>query len=72
MLFAPGAEVYQSFPETGNMGKVLPRYLSQWTMRQLEKVKVKTRPETKVIGVECKGDRYAFASLPCSCGEFPP
>ncbi|XP_055894025.1 apoptosis-inducing factor 1, mitochondrial-like isoform X1 [Biomphalaria glabrata] len=32
-----GLKVYQIFPEKGNMGKVLPEYLSKWTTRKVEK-----------------------------------
>ncbi|KAK3731899.1 hypothetical protein RRG08_043233 [Elysia crispata] len=31
-----GLKVYQLFPESGNMGKVLPEYLSKWTTRKVE------------------------------------
>ncbi|GFO47582.1 Apoptosis-inducing factor 1, mitochondrial [Plakobranchus ocellatus] len=31
-----GLKVYQIFPESGNMGKVLPEYLSKWTTRKVE------------------------------------
>ncbi|RUS73496.1 hypothetical protein EGW08_018736 [Elysia chlorotica] len=31
-----GLKVYQLFPENGNMGKVLPEYLSKWTTRKVE------------------------------------
>ncbi|KAH9523175.1 Apoptosis-inducing factor 1, mitochondrial [Bulinus truncatus] len=32
-----GLKVYQIFPEKGNMGKVLPEYLSKWATRKVEK-----------------------------------
>lgn len=37
-----GLEVIQLFPENGNMGKVLPEYLSNWTT---EKVRRGEAPE---------------------------
>lgn len=30
-------DIYQLFPEKGNMGKVLPEYLSQWTMDKVKR-----------------------------------
>lgn len=32
-----GLEVIQMFPEKGNMGKVLPEYLSNWTTEKVKK-----------------------------------
>lgn len=32
-----GLEVIQMFPERGNMGKVLPEYLSNWTTEKVKK-----------------------------------
>lgn len=32
-----GLEVMQMFPEKGNMGKVLPEYLSNWTTEKVKK-----------------------------------
>lgn len=32
-----GLEVVQMFPEKGNMGKVLPEYLSNWTTEKVKK-----------------------------------
>lgn len=34
-----GLEVIQMFPEKGNMGKVLPEYLSNWTTEKVRKGK---------------------------------
>lgn len=34
---ASGTEVIQLFPEKGNMGKVLPEYLSNWTMEKVRR-----------------------------------
>ena len=48
--------MYQSFPEPGNMGRVLPKYLSNWTTRQLETAGVNVRPESKVVATECTDD----------------
>lgn len=32
-----GLEVIQMFPEKGNMGKVLPEYLSNWTTEKVKR-----------------------------------
>ena len=34
---ASGIEVIQLFPEKGNMGKILPQYLSNWTMEKVKR-----------------------------------
>lgn len=46
-------EVIQMFPEKGNMGKVLPEYLSNWTT-----AKVKSGKEGKPLNVY-----YLYVSL---------
>ncbi|XP_071445556.1 apoptosis-inducing factor 1, mitochondrial [Hetaerina americana] len=40
-----GMEVNQVFPEKGNMGKILPKYLSDWTTDKIRKEGVKVIPE---------------------------
>ncbi|XP_064470601.1 apoptosis-inducing factor 1, mitochondrial-like [Ornithodoros turicata] len=40
--------VYQVFPEKGNMGRVLPEYLAQWTAEKVRKEGVIVLSETKV------------------------
>ena len=35
------------------MGRVLPKYLSNWTTNQLQAVGVNVKPESKVIAAEC-------------------
>ncbi|GFS20393.1 mitochondrial apoptosis-inducing factor 1 [Elysia marginata] len=47
-----GLKVYQLFPETGNMGKVLPEYLSKWTTRKVENEGVEVLPNQSVK-VDC-------------------
>ncbi|XP_072361285.1 apoptosis-inducing factor 1, mitochondrial isoform X1 [Scyliorhinus torazame] len=41
-------EVMQIFPEKGNMGKILPEYLSNWTTEKVRKEGVNVRPNTVV------------------------
>ncbi|XP_069469194.1 apoptosis-inducing factor 1, mitochondrial isoform X2 [Ambystoma mexicanum] len=46
-----GLEVIQMFPETGNMGKVLPEYLSNWTTDKIRREGVNVMPEAVVKSV---------------------
>ncbi|KAK0153190.1 Apoptosis-inducing factor 1, mitochondrial [Merluccius polli] len=50
-------EVIQMFPEKGNMGKVLPEYLSNWTTEKVKKEGVKVLPEALVKSVSFKDDK---------------
>ncbi|XP_066259288.1 apoptosis-inducing factor 1, mitochondrial [Euwallacea similis] len=47
-------EIFQIFRETGNMGKVLPEYLSFWTSDKVRAEGVKVVPKTEVVGVKLK------------------
>ncbi|CAO1410786.1 unnamed protein product [Diamesa tonsa] len=44
--------VFQLFHESGNMGKVLPNYLSKWTTDRIRDVGVNVMPDTQVKNVE--------------------
>ncbi|KAM4620578.1 apoptosis-inducing factor 1, mitochondrial isoform 5-T5 [Polymixia lowei] len=50
-------EVVQMFPEKGNMGKVLPEYLSNWTTEKVKKEGVKVITEALVKSVTYKDDK---------------
>uniref|UniRef100_A0AAQ5YJ66 Apoptosis-inducing factor 1, mitochondrial n=1 Tax=Amphiprion ocellaris TaxID=80972 RepID=A0AAQ5YJ66_AMPOC len=52
-----GLEVIQMFPEKGNMGKVLPEYLSNWTTEKVKREGVKVIAEALVKSVTCKDDK---------------
>uniref|UniRef100_A0A3P9Q985 Apoptosis inducing factor mitochondrion associated 1 n=1 Tax=Poecilia reticulata TaxID=8081 RepID=A0A3P9Q985_POERE len=52
-----GLEVIQMFPEKGNMGKVLPEYLSNWTTEKVKKEGVKVIREAVVKSVSFKDDK---------------
>ncbi|GAA6235918.1 apoptosis-inducing factor 1, mitochondrial isoform X2 [Lates japonicus] len=52
-----GLEVIQMYPEKGNMGKVLPEYLSNWTTEKVKKEGVKVISEALVKSVTCKDDK---------------
>ncbi|XP_023305359.2 putative apoptosis-inducing factor 1, mitochondrial [Lucilia cuprina] len=46
-----GGQIYQVFPENGNMSKVLPDYLSKWTMKKMESQGVCVIPNASVKSV---------------------
>ncbi|XP_044077424.1 apoptosis-inducing factor 1, mitochondrial isoform X2 [Siniperca chuatsi] len=50
-------EVIQMYPEKGNMGKVLPEYLSNWTTEKVKREGVKVISEALVKSVTCKDDK---------------
>ncbi|XP_058484059.1 apoptosis-inducing factor 1, mitochondrial isoform X2 [Solea solea] len=52
-----GLEVVQMFPEKGNMGKVLPEYLSNWTTEKVKREGVKVIKEALVKSVTFKDDK---------------
>ncbi|XP_068151377.1 putative apoptosis-inducing factor 1, mitochondrial isoform X1 [Drosophila tropicalis] len=43
-----GGKVYQVFQEKGNMSKVLPNYLSAWTMKKMEELGVCVIPDASI------------------------
>ncbi|XP_063814606.1 apoptosis-inducing factor 1, mitochondrial [Pseudophryne corroboree] len=52
-----GLEVNQMFPESGNMGKVLPEYLSHWTTEKVKSEGVNVMSEAVVKSVRCQGGK---------------
>lgn len=54
---ASGVEVIQLFPESGNMGKILPEYLSNWTMEKVKQEGVKVMPNAIVQSVGVSGGK---------------
>ncbi|XP_055963716.1 apoptosis-inducing factor 1, mitochondrial isoform X2 [Sorex fumeus] len=54
---ALGTEVIQLFPEKGNMGKILPEYLSNWTMEKVRREGVKVMPNAFVQSVGVSGGK---------------
>jgi programmed cell death 8 (apoptosis-inducing factor) len=48
-------KVIQTFPEKGNMGQVLPEYLSKWATEKVKKEGVEVIPETLITS--CNYDR---------------
>lgn len=55
-----GLEVLQVFPEDGNMGKVLPKYLSQWTTEKVKGEGVQVLPRTHVEGATMDDDKVVL------------
>ncbi|VEN54080.1 unnamed protein product [Callosobruchus maculatus] len=47
--------IYQLFREGGNMGKILPEYLSYWTTEKVKAEGVSVMPKTEVVGVKDDG-----------------
>ncbi|XP_038271901.1 apoptosis-inducing factor 1, mitochondrial isoform X7 [Dermochelys coriacea] len=56
-VHATGLEVIQMFPENGNMGKVLPEYLSNWTTEKVKREGVNVMPNAVVKSVSVCGNR---------------
>lgn len=54
-----GVKIYQIFKENGNMGKVLPKYLSQWTTEKVrdEGVEVVTETEVENCSLDNNGEK---------------
>ncbi|XP_061595956.1 apoptosis-inducing factor 1, mitochondrial isoform X2 [Cololabis saira] len=52
-----GLEVIQMYPEKGNMGKVLPEYLSNWTTEKVKTEGVKVITEALVKSVTFKDEK---------------
>ncbi|XP_025424278.1 apoptosis-inducing factor 1, mitochondrial isoform X2 [Sipha flava] len=54
-----GVKIYQIFKENGNMGKVLPKYLSQWTTEKVrdEGVEVVTNTEVENCSLDNNGEK---------------
>uniref|UniRef100_A0A8C6JXZ3 Apoptosis-inducing factor 1, mitochondrial n=1 Tax=Melopsittacus undulatus TaxID=13146 RepID=A0A8C6JXZ3_MELUD len=57
---AAGLEVIQLFPENGNMGKVLPEYLSNWTTEKVRREGVNVMPNAVVKSVSVSGKRLVI------------
>jgi hypothetical protein len=53
--------VHQIFPERGNMGKVLPEYLSSWTTNMVQKEGVNVVTDAEVKHVERAKDQLVLS-----------
>ncbi|XP_046450087.1 apoptosis-inducing factor 1, mitochondrial-like isoform X2 [Daphnia pulex] len=55
-----GLEVLQVFPEDGNMGRVLPKYLSQWTTEKVKAEGVQVMPKAIVEGASLEDNKVVL------------
>ncbi|XP_069749550.1 apoptosis-inducing factor 1, mitochondrial isoform X3 [Narcine bancroftii] len=53
-------EVIQIFPEKGNMGKILPEYLSNWTTEKVRKEGVNVMPKSVVKSAKYKDNKVVL------------
>ncbi|KAK6168361.1 hypothetical protein SNE40_020912 [Patella caerulea] len=53
-------KVYQVFPESGNMGHVLPEYLSNWTTNKIKSEGVEVLASSKLTSIEAKGRKIVL------------
>ncbi|XP_065083476.1 putative apoptosis-inducing factor 1, mitochondrial isoform X2 [Ochlerotatus camptorhynchus] len=60
-------EVYQLFHEEGNMGKILPEYLSQWTTDRVREEGVKVWPKTQIKSAEVQDRKLKLTLTDDSC-----
>jgi programmed cell death 8 (apoptosis-inducing factor) len=56
-----GLEVVQVFPEEGNMGRVLPKYLSQWTTDKVKAEGVQVLPNSQVTKATLDGEKIVLS-----------
>ncbi|KAG8224807.1 hypothetical protein J437_LFUL002252 [Ladona fulva] len=55
-----GMQVMQIFPEKGNMGKILPHYLSNWTTQKVRNEGVEVITESFLQGINYDGDQLVL------------
>lgn len=55
-----GLEVVQVFPEQGNMGRVLPKYLSEWTTEKVKAEGVQVKPNSVVQAASLENDKVVL------------
>lgn len=55
--------VHQVFHENGNMGKILPQYLSQWSTERVKEEGVNVIPNTEVADVELENSKVKLKLL---------
>lgn len=53
-------KIIQVYPEKGNMGKVLPEYLSEWTTKKVRDEGAEVVPEAFVTGVNMENGQLAI------------
>ncbi|CAH1777486.1 unnamed protein product [Owenia fusiformis] len=55
-----GMKVTQVFPESGNMGRILPEYLSKWTMDKVQSEGATVVPGSVVKSAKLDGEKVAL------------
>ncbi|XP_053696104.1 apoptosis-inducing factor 1, mitochondrial [Sabethes cyaneus] len=60
-------DVYQLFHEEGNMGKILPEYLSYWTTDRIREEGVKVWPKTQIKAAEVQDKKLRLTLTDDSC-----
>lgn len=60
-------EVFQLFHEEGNMGKILPEYLSRWTTERVREEGVKVWPKIQVKAAEVQDKKLKLTLTDDSC-----
>uniref|UniRef100_A0A6G1S6S0 Apoptosis-inducing factor 1, mitochondrial n=1 Tax=Aceria tosichella TaxID=561515 RepID=A0A6G1S6S0_9ACAR len=56
-------KIYQIYPETGNLGKVLPQYLSEWVSKKIEQEGANIVPRVEVKNVSMSADKTIDVKL---------
>ncbi|XP_019865849.2 apoptosis-inducing factor 1, mitochondrial isoform X2 [Aethina tumida] len=56
-------EIFQIFREPGNMGKILPEYLSYWTTNKVNAEGVNVMTATEIISVRSRGEKGITLNL---------
>ncbi|KAK7097575.1 hypothetical protein V1264_004529 [Littorina saxatilis] len=56
-----GMKVYQIFPEAGNMGRVLPEYLSKWTTKKVQGEGVEVMTQKSITAAQYKDGKVVLS-----------
>ncbi|EDV19339.1 uncharacterized protein TRIADDRAFT_33763, partial [Trichoplax adhaerens] len=56
-----GLKVHQVFPEEGNMGRVFPKYLCDWTTKKVEEEGVHVIPNNTISKVELEDNKVSLS-----------
>jgi apoptosis-inducing factor 1 len=59
-MMSNSPKIIQVYPEKGNMGKVLPEYLSEWTTKKVREEGAEVIPEAFVTGVSMEKGQLAI------------
>jgi len=59
-MMSNSPKIIQVYPEKGNMGKVLPEYLSEWTTKKVREEGAEVIQEAFVTGVSMEKGQLAI------------